>query len=149
MEEIISVENRYTSSIGEPSLGQALSLLKERWSSGEKDKETALHLLFLVWYSCSEPGFLTGLPELELKPSLFTEVFEYLGSEKSTDPEVCLVVGIMAEVAPWCIGDESYWLNTSKKLKARSLSLKPEGFEPQYFHNRGAYGQYFSHMVSS
>ena len=149
LEEITDIENQYCGQTGNPSLGQAFTQLNERWHSDEKDKETALRLLFLVWYSCSEPNYLTGLPDLDNAPELFSELFESLGGKNTNDPEVCFVTSLMAELFPYCIGDEKTWLSTSRELKERCSKLQPKGFAPSYFKGRGAYGEYFAHMVSN
>jgi len=149
IEAITEVENRYSGQDGEASLGEAFSMLQERWASGARDRETALRLAFLAWYSCSEPAWLTGLPDEQSTSTIFRDAFATLGGERSTDAEVCFTVGLMAELFPYCIGDEAYWLSVGKTLRARARRLAPQGVLPAIFSGRGAYGKYFAHMAAS
>ena len=50
---------------GAKSLGTAKVALRDRWAANLRDDETLIRLLFLNWYSCSEPGWLTGLEPSE------------------------------------------------------------------------------------
>ena len=143
LQEITAIENKYCSENGETSLGVAYDALEERWLSGSKDKETALRLMFLIWYSCSEPEFLTGLNGESVKLNLFSEAFETLGGLDTNDNEVCFTVGLMAQLFPYCIGNEEHWLSIGNLLVN-----KTEQIEPELFIGRGAYGKYFHHMVN-
>ena len=149
LDEITKVEERYALPSGEPSLGEAFRLLRERWSSGARDRETGLRLMFLAWYSCSEPTSLTGLP-LERTEDIFGEVFRGLGGEQSEDAELLYAVAVMAgkNSFPWCCGDEATWLNIAARCTERFRALRPEGFAPADFRGRGAYGDYFAHMAA-
>lgn len=149
LKAITEVEERYCGRGGEASLGKAFAMLQERWSSGARDRETALRLAFLAWYSCSEPTWLTGLPENQSTSSVFQDAFAALGGEESSDPEVCFAFGLMAELFPWCIGDEAHWLSVGKALRSRANALAPEGLSGSLFSGRGAYGEYFAHMVEA
>jgi hypothetical protein len=149
LEAITEVENRYSGQGGEPSLGQAFAMLQERWASGARDRETALRLAFLAWYSCSEPTWLTGLPDDQNTSTVFLDAFATLGGAQSSDVEVCFAVGLMAELFPYCIGDEAYWLSVGNMLRARARALAPRGLQPSQFSGRGAYGEYFAHMVAT
>lgn len=144
--EITIIETRYTESGGR-SLGQAFDGWLERWSCGERDRETALHLLFLAWYSCSEPTFLTGLPNDLRVSDLFQEVFDALGGEQSHDAEFLYVAGLMADLFPWCVGSELEWKARAQRCLDRSRQLLPTPLSPSVFADRGAYGQYFAHQV--
>ena len=66
LDEIGKVEARYDGSSGQPSLGEAYILLRQRWQEGARDLDTALRLMFLAWYANCEPSHLTGLPVDEL-----------------------------------------------------------------------------------
>jgi hypothetical protein len=59
IDEINALEQLYVDQKG-PLLGPAHEALAARWDGGQRDRETLLRLAFLEWYSCSEPGFLTG-----------------------------------------------------------------------------------------
>lgn len=149
LESISEIEDLYTETKGSPSLGTAFSMLRTRWNEGARDRETALRLAFLAWYSCSEPSFLTGLPDDDCTPLIFADAFSSLGGSDSTDPEVCFVFGIMAELFPYCCGNEEYWASIGVKLTEKSMKLLPQGLLPDVFVGRGAYGEYFAHMASN
>jgi hypothetical protein len=87
-DEITAVENDYALPSGKPTLGDAYAMLKARWQAGRRDLETGLRLMFLAWYSCAEPPFLTGLPTKEDTWRVFQEVFAHFGGAASTDPEL-------------------------------------------------------------
>ncbi|MBI5933902.1 MAG: hypothetical protein HY867_09360 [Chloroflexi bacterium] len=143
---ITQIEQQYVEK-GCQTLGSAFTMLQHRWKDGARDKETALRLLFLAWYSCSEPDFLTGLDEDLGNKAIFINVFTELGGMDCQDPEVCFTVGFMAETFPWCIGDEKSWEQKGLALRTRGRELKPNGYPPAHFEGRGAYGNYFSHMA--
>ncbi|MEA9579502.1 hypothetical protein VC218_11450 [Xanthomonas nasturtii] len=149
LEAITEVESRYSGFNGMPSLGEAFAMLQERWEFGDRDRETALRLLFLAWYSCSEPTCLTGLPDDQRTSTIFVDTFAALGGEQSSDAEVCFAVGPMAELFPRCIGDEAHWLALGNKLSSRAHELSPQGFPPSFFKGRGSYGEYFAHIAAS
>jgi hypothetical protein len=155
LQEITQVENRYCQN-GAESLGEALGMLRERWNSGDRDRETTLRLMFLIWYSCAEPGFLTGLQHDDDFSGLFHEAFMSLGGRLSDDAEVCAVVGLMARMFPYCLcnpsapnyrEEEALCAKLGRHLTLRAAKLCPEGFKPEAFVGRGAYGQYMAHMA--
>jgi hypothetical protein len=149
LESISEIESLYKGPNGSPSLGTAFTMLRTRWTEGARDRETALRLAFLVWYSCSEPSFLTGLPDDDCSPLIFSDAFSSLGGSDSTDPEVCYVFGIMAELFPFCCGNEEYWAAMGARLTERLDKLLPQGLSPAVFAGRGTYGEYFTHMASN
>ena len=103
LDQITDVENEYRLPSGKPRLGDAYAMLKDRWRSGRRDLETGLRLMFLAWYACVEPPFLTGLPTHEDTASLFWEVFA-LG-ERRHGAELLYAVGLMCDLFPllsWC-----------------------------------------------
>lgn len=148
LETISEVESQYTGPHGTPSLGIAFDMLRSRWTSGARDREKALRLAFLAWYSCSEPAFLTGLPADDGTSAIFADAFSSLGGAASADPEVCFVFSLMTDLFPWCCGNEEYWGAIGARLTERSAVLSPNGLDPATFSGRGAYGDYFSHMAS-
>jgi hypothetical protein len=143
LEEITRVENQYHE--GAPSLGRALDMLRSRWGAGARDEETALRLLFLLWYRIVEPIHLTGLPR-EADGSLFREVFEEAGGE-SAGPVVLFAVGKMAEMFPWALGDENEWAALAGKYMKKALESLPD-ISADTFAGRGAAGDYFQHILS-
>ncbi|HEY2749357.1 MAG TPA: hypothetical protein VGL86_32285, partial [Polyangia bacterium] len=59
----MELEQRSIGTRGAPALGDAYQVLREQWRAGDRDREVALHLMFLAWYLNIEPPFLTGLDE--------------------------------------------------------------------------------------
>ena len=122
-------------------------MLKARSDADERDLETGLRLLFLASYGCSEPPFLTGL-YADDDASVFNDVFTHFGGTGSTEPELLYAVGLMAGSFPWCCGSERKWSRLARKCTEASVRLKPAGYPASHFEGRGAYGQYFAHMVT-
>lgn len=149
LDAIAEIENRNSAPLCLPSLGEAFGLLSERWAAGEQDRETALRLMFLSWYSQAEPPYLTGLSGDLDTPSVFGDAFASLGGAQSTDPEICFVVGTMTTLFPWSLGDQVYWESMGRQLLVRAAGLAPDGVNPDVFLGRGAYGAYFRHMLAN
>jgi hypothetical protein len=103
--------------------------------------------MFLTWYACSEPGYLTGLSHEVWRPSVFEDLFQSLGGGATTDPEVMFVMGVMASIFPDCCGEEAAWRVVGTALGERYEAL-PAGLkiDATTFEARGAYGDYFAHM---
>jgi hypothetical protein len=150
LDDITELEQRYNGA-GERTLGQAYEALLERFEHGSGDREICLRLMFLAWYSCSEPSFLTGLPEDDpgcLMPGVFRAAFEELGGELSDDPELLFTAGLMASMFPYCCGPEHEWSAIGTALKKRHAALPAAArMAESAFVGRGAYGEYFAHMV--
>ena len=150
LDHITELEQRYNSA-GERTLGQAYEALLNRFEHGSRDRETSLRLMFLAWYSCSEPSFLTGLPEDDPgcpMPGVFRAAFEELGGELSEDPELLFTAGLMASMFPYCCGPAHEWSAIGTALKSRYAALPAaERMTESAFVGRGAYGNYFAHMV--
>jgi len=117
--------------------------LKARWQTGGRDREGALHLLFLGWMHWAEPDCLTGLAEDPNAADLWHQIYSHFGGEASSDPEFLFVASLMADLFPWGLGDVAEWEGIAKRLAARSLDLRPEGFSVQTFKDRSDYGDYF------
>ena len=145
--EITEIEDRYVVE-GAPSLGDAYDALVVRWEDDIADREECLRLMFLAWYSCSEPCELTGLSEGS-DATLIGALFERLGGNQTTDVEAMFTVGTMASIFPYCCGSEEIWTETAKVLKQRYYDLQPaERLSVGQFDERGAYGKYFAHMLA-
>ncbi len=149
LSEINDLEDCYKQS-GEQSLGRARSDLIARWGQGLRDRETALRLAFLDWYACSEPTWLTGLPELGSDgedQSRFPELFGIL-VDQHADQEVRFVLGWMAKTFPYCCGagTDAEWEATGAGLWEEYESKPPLG--SGVFADRGAYGHYFAHILA-
>lgn len=100
LDEITDIERLYTHGKEEPTLRRPYAALLERWEDGQDDRETCLRLLFLTWYSCCEPWYLTGLPEDPPPAGRFASIFDRLGGEQTDDPEILAAVGLMATSFP-------------------------------------------------
>jgi len=149
---ILALENRSLGAQGEPTLGRALQLAANEWRSGNRDRELRLHLLFLCWYCNLEPTHLTGYEESVWPsgalPTLFQEVFATFSDGILDDTECLFVVGLMAQLSPWILGEDvSTWEKKSAAFRERYRSLAPEGLPATHFAGRGAYGDYFAEQV--
>jgi len=71
------------------------------------------------------------------------ELFQRLGGEFSTDPEVLFVVMIMCQIAPWALGEEPHWREIGERFRLR-LAERPGGTVETDIARRGAYGHYFT-----
>jgi len=118
--------------------------LLAQWVGGDRSREVASRLLFLSWYACMEPPHLTGHEDDVAPKGLVDELFEFLGGEGSLDVEFLFVVAVMAEVAPWCLGDELRWEAVAERFRARLGGNVPN---PEVFSGRGGYGEYFAHQA--
>ena len=147
LKEIMAIENQYAFPLGKPILGTAYNMLKARWQAGHRDLETGLRLMFLAWYSCAEPPFLTGLPTQENTGRVFREVFAHFGGVASTEPELLHAAGLMCDLFPWCCGSTDEWSAIGVECKKAARRLNPQGYPPAHFEGRGTYGDYFAHMA--
>ena len=148
--EALRLEERCIGRNGEPRHCEAYELLRDAWRAGDRDRELALHLMFLAWYIGLEPPFLTGFdgnktPAFEL-PAMFTEVHDYFANSIQLDVEMLYVVGLMARICSWCIGDDVVWEARSGQYRKAYRQLAPEGIAPSVFEGRGFYGDYFAHQ---
>lgn len=107
---ILDAENRSVGQDGEPTLAEALKLALAEWRAGNRDRELRLHLLFLAWYCNLEPPSITGLEDWltasESLPQVCEDVYATLADDIMEDPECLYVVGLMASIAPWCLGQD-------------------------------------------
>jgi hypothetical protein len=146
--EALDLENRSLGINGEPTLGGAYRILKERWLDGDRDRELGLHLMFLAWYGLVEPAHLTGFLEsdelrLELNQML-TAVHTYFEPQISQDAEMLYVVGLAAHMFWFMFEDTSAWEKRAIEYRARYHALAPNDIDPAIFHERGAYGEYYA-----
>lgn len=172
LEEITAIEAEYAEKPSKPSLGYAATALFLRWKVGERDQETAIRLMFMRWYACAEPAFLTRLNDDEL-PTI-EQLISDLGGEASLWPEALFLLGFWAGLFPWCLGNESHWTSNTQKLAKRAADLAPGchifrnwsfffhvapnvDIETQQikheiehsYKDRGALGEYMTHMLVS
>ena len=106
--------------------------LRDRWDAGDRDREQALHLLFLAWMHWAEPDFLTDMSHDPRATDIWHDVYAHFRGEDSSDAEFLYVAGIMASVTPWALGDEEAWQTRAVRMTARSLELDRKGFRPDY-----------------
>lgn len=150
---ILDLENRHIGATGEATLGLALNLAKRAWRSGDRDRELALHLLFLAWYCNLEPAHLTGYTESSFPSDelagLFNEAYRELEPHIHDDAECLYVVGLIATLTPFLLGDdEATWQSRSARFEKRYRALCPSGLPVAHFDGRGAYGDYFARQIA-
>ena len=149
-ETALELENQSLGANGRPVLGRAYLLLLDQWKSGERDRELALHLMFLAWYLIIEPPHLTGadhtLASSDELAAMFNEVHDWLlpAGAESDDVEALYTAGLPAHMFAWALGDDSLWEARSRSYRARYRLLAPDGIDPAMFDGRGAYGEYFA-----
>ena len=145
--DALELENAHRGPNGQPTLARAFSLLREAWRGGDRDRELALHLLFVCWYGLLEPEHITGFKDDEETANqlrrTFGEVHGYAEPGIERDPEMLYTVGLMANLAPWLLGDLAEWEDRSNHYRRLYRALAPEGLDPAVFDGRGAYGEYF------
>ncbi|WP_313547023.1 hypothetical protein [Leifsonia aquatica] len=130
------------------ALAASREALVERWNIAPHDKETALRLAFIEWWSCSEPDFLTGLPAYDDSTSLFPELFAYLSSPSVIDARVRFVLGWMTKEFPWCCGcGPARWEPVGNALWAEYK--RSDSLDPSQFSDGSEFGRYFSHILKS
>ena len=150
LNEVYVIEKKHHE--GELILDQAYNILRDHWENVSKDRAVSLHLIFLAWYGLAEPAFLTGFQETDRVPSgelqnSFHQVYNYLIDTNELDAEFYFVVGLMASIFPFYLGDESHWEEIGKSYLNQYQKLAPNGFPSTTFTNQGLYGEYFSHQL--
>jgi hypothetical protein len=131
-----------------PALGQAYGFLRDLWRTGQRERDVGLHLMFLAWYIELEPAHLTGrdqqpIPSDELSAT-FSQVHAYFAASIEGDVEMLYVVGVMAKLCPWCLGDSAEWHARALEYRRLYRRLAPAGLNPAIFDGRGYYGDYFA-----
>jgi hypothetical protein len=143
----LELENRSIGISGERLLSDAYEILRDEWRLGNRDREVILHLIFLCWYLMVEPPNITGLNEAKIThkelQSLFNEIHDHLNLDQSQDSEALYVIGLMAHLFPWELGDVNMWESRSLHYQAQYRKLASNGIDPKVFENRGMYGDYF------
>jgi len=115
-------------SLGCKGLGVALDKLLERWNHGLRDEETFIRIVFLKWYSISEPNWYNGLPD-SLTVSLESFIEQKIVISALTNEEK-FIVGILSYNFAWCFGDETKW-----KKEANRLLLEASSDDSSVFKN--------------
>jgi hypothetical protein len=64
------------------------------------------------------------------------------------DVECLYVVGLIASLSPWLLGEDvTTWETRSAQFRRRYRALVSDGLPAMYFSKRGAYGDYFAGQV--
>jgi len=156
--------------LGAKALGTAYDALVKRWEYGLTDNETFIRLLFLKWYSISEPNWYNGLPEQEL---LSVEEFIHQRGDLFSFPlENQFIIAVLSHGFPWCFGDEKKWQDISKQLfknvetsnslvfsnwqhlldNTKEVNGLRKNIKPELharFYGRGEMGSYLLHILGS
>lgn len=152
-ETALALENQSLGANGRPMLGRAYEVLRDQWRDGDRDRELALHLMFLAWYLIIEPAHLTGaepaLASSDELATMFNEAHDWLlpAGAESDDVEALYTAGLPAHMFSWALGDDSLWDARSRAYRARYRQLAPAGIDPTVFDGRGAYGEYFARQA--
>lgn len=148
--EVLELANRSLGRGGERTLFRAYGLLLAEWRRGSRDREVGLHLMFLAWYLLCEPAHLTGLDEGTVPAStlsaVFQEVHEHFVPTIRSDAEALFVVGLMAHLFPWLLGEVAEVEALAKEYRTLYRGLASQGLSADLFRGRGAYGEYFAHQ---
>ena len=130
------------------ALSASRNALVDRWRFLPPDKGTALRLAFIEWWSCSEPEFLTGLPDYDEDNSLYPELIAFLSSDSEIDTTVRFVLGWMSKSFPWCCGcGPTPWESVGQRLWAE---FEASGdLDLSEFSDGSEYGLYFTHIYAS
>jgi hypothetical protein len=112
---------------GAPTLGLATKALLSRWQSGLRDEETFLRLIFLFWYSRTEPNFLTGLDEAQLEEFTVDTLMSDIGGEAGLSAESRFVIAILGHSAyAFGFGDEAAWQEKSRRFLVEAAEMEPQ-----------------------
>ncbi len=124
--EIDEIEKAYGHGVG--SLGFAAEKLLERWQFGLRDAETLIRLVFLFWYSRTEPSFLTGLTNQFEGFSVEGFIGEP-GGELNLDSEGRFVIGILGHSTyAFGLGDEEKWQRIARDFLGDAASMETTSF---------------------
>ena len=146
--DVLELENRSIGVDGEPTLGLAYERLLAEWRMGSRHREVGLHLMFLAWFLLCEPPQLTGFDENRTEPTtpagVFREVHESFRHRIGSDAEMAYVIGLMAHLFPWLLGQVEEFEALAQEYRRVYRSLAPDGISPDTFSGRGACGEYFA-----
>lgn len=119
--EVTEIERAYKH--GVPSLGLAAHALLARWNNNLRDEETFIRLIFMHWYSCSEPNFLTGLEQES--PSTEAFITGY-GGEQKLSAETLFIIGLLGyDTFAFCFGEEVLWRRKCREFLERAATREP------------------------
>ena len=122
--EITEIERAY--SLGVPSLGIAAEKLIARWVNELRDEETAIRLIFLRWYSKTEPQHLTGLADSETKIPPIETIIQQFGGEPRLSAECMFAIAILSfDGYAFGMGDETIWQSKARQYFIRAAETEP------------------------
>ena len=127
----LELEIQYVES-SEPTLFAAFEVIRDHWRSGHRERETALHLVFLAWFMLVEEwqvGYERNEENDAELGSLIDDAHDYLNPAQSEDAELLYVFGAMADIAPWELGDFYLWKRRAEEFLAKSRQLQPAGLD--------------------
>ena len=172
VQEIGEIERTYALDV--PALGFAGKEFLRRWQFGLRDEETLIRMIFLFWYSNTEPPFLTGLNETFDGFSVRRFLDEF-GGEKRLGAESRFIIAMLGYAAyADGLGDEVEWRPKSREFfisaskdepvsflfaewkyfvseagDTRNLKTKIETEIHARFGGRGYMGDYLTHILTS
>lgn len=140
--------NRIDPEMENENMAATYFILKKRWQNGDRDRELGLHLMFLAWYGLIEPGHLTGFTESEeLTRELnqtFSAVHDHFEPQIYRDAEMLYVFGLAAYMFWYMFDDADKWKKRATDYQKQYRAIRPNGIDPEIFHGRGAYGEYYA-----
>ncbi|HVS06830.1 MAG TPA: hypothetical protein VHK65_11795 [Candidatus Dormibacteraeota bacterium] len=101
--------------------------------------------LFLTWFECAEPAYLTGIRNLESAASVaIIDRLEEALTATPADQELTEMLAYYFQVAEWCL-DRYHIGGATRAVAGRPLSLSffTSDAERATFHDRGLMGNYF------
>jgi hypothetical protein len=137
----------------EPTCFETCLQLLEQWTAGNHTRELGLNLMFHCGSLNVEPPFLTGFDQARADElgldcaKIFNEVHDPFALEFRHDAEMLYVLGLMSDLFPWALGNETTWIARSLEYQSLYALLEPKGLEPELLDGRGKYGKYFAHQL--
>jgi hypothetical protein len=125
-----------------------LEVLFEAWNAGHRDTELALQLMYASWdrwerdYDTATQSY--GGIQSEALIDGFQEPYRYLGGHRSDNPTLLLTAGHMISLFDYRTGLS---FNDASMCLERFLKLCPNGTPDAEFQDRGAFGDYFTHII--
>jgi hypothetical protein len=108
---------------------------------------------FVDWYRDIEPTHPTGLNQTVIQPSQLPVILKGACStcagELSDDAEALHIIGLIAHLYPWCIGEDvPTWEARSKACQVRYRELASKGIDSARFEGRGTCRDYFADQAA-
>jgi len=101
--------------------------------------------LFLTWFECAEPAYLTGIRNLNSTANVaIIDRLEEALTATTADRELTEMVAYYFQVSEWCL--DRYHIGAATRAvagKPRSLTFLTSDAQRATYHNRGLMGNYF------